>query len=64
MDKKTLSILVLILSIILAVILYIVIFTNVSNPFQDFNGIVYLCLVTFMLALGIFISAILVEKKN
>ena len=64
MDRKKLSIWVLVLSIILAILLYVVIFTNIKNPFNDFGGIIYLSFVTFVLAIGIFISAILVEKKD
>ena len=56
-----LSTIILVTTIITCLILYVVIISR-NEQIRSFNTIFYLCIVTFVLGVGIFISALIKEK--
>jgi len=63
MKRNTWAIIVFVATLVAAVICYAVVFTHYDQVWWVFMPILWLCLITFVLCLGIFASAILVERK-
>ena len=59
MSKFIISIIILIATIILSIIFYSIV---LSNTYAEFANVALLALVTFFLGIGIFISAIMIER--
>jgi hypothetical protein len=60
--NTVLSAIIFILSVVVAGIFYMVIFNKYQSVWT-FNAIFYLCMVTFTCGFGIFIGAIVLERK-
>ena len=61
MSKFFLSLMVLVTSFVVAIILYTVVFNDYPR-FGEFANLLWLGLITFGLAIGIFISGLLIEQ--
>jgi len=64
MKRNILSLIILLAAIAFAIIFYIIIFSRYESVWFDVNAIFFLCMVTFIMACGIFVSAIILEKSN
>lgn len=64
MKRNLISAILIVVTIILAIIFYIVLFNSFEKVWFDFVPVFYFCLITFFAAIGIFVSAILIEKKQ
>ena len=62
--RNVFSIIIIIATIIGAAVAYYFIFTGYDKIWFNFMAIFLLCLTTFLLAVGIFIGAILVERRR
>ena len=64
MGRNLLSAIILVVTAVAAIIAYIVLFATVDRVFGSTAGIIYFSLITFLAAIGVFISAILIERNN